>query len=139
MRILGAVTVAGLVLVSSAAAKEFHPGDLRVCNAKSCVALVHQDALNAFDYFYYSGPRPRAVPAPHLGAPYFRLLFRNGYVTGIVATSQLDRFLSYGVNIGQFPRGHWYRVPARAARELRALTIGLTPQHLTRSAIARNR
>jgi hypothetical protein len=139
MRALGALLLVGLALASTAAAKDFHPGDLRVCNAKTCIAITNQAALDAFERLYYSGPPPRRVSPPRLGAPYFRLLYRNGYVTGIVASARLDRFLSYGVNLGQFPRGHWYRVPPRAARELRAITADLTPFRLTHAAIAKNR
>ena len=48
-----------------------------------------------------------------LGAPSFELRFDNDYVTGIVATARLDRFLSYGVNTGRFEAGRWYRVYPR--------------------------
>jgi hypothetical protein len=37
------------------------------------------------------------------------------------ALGAFDRFLSYGVNIGHFDRGRWYRLPDRTARELRRL------------------
>ena len=63
--------------------------------------------------------------------------FSNGYVTGIVAAAQLDRFLSYGVNLDQFQRGRWYRVPSAAALELRRLTAGLKPRRLTVAAVAK--
>jgi hypothetical protein len=139
MRAFAFAVAAALSVVPAAAAKDFHPGDLRVCNAKSCVAITNQDALDAFDSFYYSGPPPHVVRRPRLGSSYFRLLYRNGYVTGIVATARLDRFLSYGVNTGQFPRGQWYRVPRRAASELRKVTAGMAPLRLTRAAIAKNR
>jgi len=65
-----------------------------------------------------------------------QLRFRNGYVTGIVAGAQLDRFLSYGVNLGQFAKGRWYRFPALAAAELRRLASSLRPMRLTPAAIA---
>ena len=72
-------------------------------------------------------------------APYFELRFRNGYVTGIVATQRLDRFLSYGVHLERFQRNVWYRVPAKLAAEFRGLTAGLRPLRLTRAAIAKSR
>jgi hypothetical protein len=132
--------VAFLVVVTAGAAKEFDPGDLRVCNAKRCVPIMNRPALTALGAFYYMGtePPPRA-PRPPLGARSFELRFDNGYVTGIVATARLDRFLSYGVNIGRFGAGRWYRLSAKAARELRRLTSGLAPIRLTRAAVARSR
>ena len=140
MRAFGVLALAALIAVSAAAAKDFHPGDLRVCNARSCLAIADQDVLNAFSSFYYGGPPPPArARAPRLRVPYFQLKYTNGYVTGIVATTQLDRFLSYGVNLGQFSRGRWYSVPPRAALGLRQLTEGLKPMRLTRTAVAKSR
>jgi hypothetical protein len=58
-----------------------------------------------------------------LGAPTFSNCgSRTAYVAGIVAPANLDRFLSYGVYLRRFYGGTWYRVPARAAAELRRLT-----------------
>jgi hypothetical protein len=139
MRALGVLVLTALVAVSAAAAKDFRPGDLRVCNAKSCLAIADQDVLNAFASFYYGSPPPSRARAPRLRVPYFQLKYTNGYVTGIVATAQLDRFLSYGVNLGQFSRGRWYSVPSTAAAGLRELTQGLKPMRLTRTAVAKSR
>jgi hypothetical protein len=61
--------------------------------------------LPALGSFYYSGPAPAVAPSPRMGAPYYQLRFRNGYVTGIVATARLDRFLSYGVTSAAFAAG----------------------------------
>jgi hypothetical protein len=134
---LGAfVAVTALVLVCSAAAKDFKPGDLRVCNAARCVAIADQDVLNAVGTFYYGTTKLSVVPRPRMGAPAFELRFRNGYATGIVGSAALDRFLSYGVNLGRFDRGRWYRVPAAVARELRRLTSGLAPLRVTPAALA---
>jgi hypothetical protein len=72
-------------------------------------------------------------------SPYFELRFRNGYVTGIVATQRLDRFLSYGVYLGRFRRGRWYRVPPRLGQEFRELTASLAPLRLTRAAVSKSR
>jgi hypothetical protein len=142
MRVLvfaGAVAVL-LLTATAATAKEFEPGDLRICNAKRCVPITSRPALTALGRFYYTGTSPlsRAV-RPSLGARAFELRFDNGYVTGIVAAAKLDRFLSYGVNIGRFDAGVWYRVSDRAARELRRLTAGLRPIPLTRASLARSR
>ena len=49
------------------------------------------------------------------------------------------RFLSYGVYLERFRRGQWYRLPPRAALELRTLSKGLQPLRLTRAAIAKSR
>jgi hypothetical protein len=155
VRALAALGALAAVLVPAAHAKDFRPGDLRVCNAERCVAITNRAALEALGGFYYGGTcppaalkdgacmpnertPPRAVPAVKLGEPAFELRFRNGYATGIVATARLDRFLSYGVNLGWFRRGRWYRVPAPAARELRRLASDLQPLRVTRAALARS-
>lgn len=140
----------------SATAKDFRPGDLLVCNAKRCLPIANRSALKALSVFYYGGacpplatrdgactederkPPESAPPAP-LGAAAFELRFTNGYVTGIVATARLDRFLSYGVHVGWFERGRWYRAPATAVRELRRLTTRLTPLRVTRESLAKSR
>jgi hypothetical protein len=67
------------------------------------------------------------------------LRFRNGYVTGIVATRRLDRFLSYGVYLERFARDKWYAVPYQVSSELRRLTVGLRPLRLTQGALAKSR
>ena len=135
----GVAGAAALLVLPSASAKDFGPGDLRVCNAKLCAAIVKRDVLPHLGSFYYSGPRPARVRRPALGARYYQLRFRNGYVTGIVATRRIDRFLSYGVHLQRFARGRWYALPRPLSEELRRLTIGLRPFHLTREALARSR
>jgi hypothetical protein len=57
----------------------------------------------------------------------------------IVATRRLDRFLSYGVNLGRFARNRWYAVARRMSEEIRRLTIGLRPLRGTRAALAKSR
>jgi hypothetical protein len=134
------LAAAALAVIPSATAKDFGPGDLRVCNAHRCVPIVNRAVLPLLGRFYYSDPHvPRVAPRPRLGAPAFELRFRNGYATGIVATARLDRFLSYGVNVGRFHRGVWYRIPARLAAEVRALTAGMKPLRVTRAALAKSR
>ena len=141
MRALLGALVAALVLlaVPSASAKDFGPGDLRVCNATRCVPIVKADAVKRLGPFYYSGPAPAHMSRPPLGTPYYQLRFRNNYVTGIVATQQLDRFLSYGVHLERFTRDTWYAVPAKLSAELRRLTAGMRPLHVTRAALAKSR
>ena len=130
---------AALFLVPAAAAKEFGPGDIRVCNGKRCVPIVEQEVLPSLTSLYYSGPPLAHVRRPAFGAPYFELRFPNGYVTGIVAARALDRFLSYGVHLERFARGTWYAVPRRLAQELRRLTMGMRPLRVDRAALARSR
>ena len=140
MRIVIASLVgASMLLVPSASAKDFGPGDLRVCNATRCVPIVSRGVLPYLGSFYYSGSSLARVTRPALGTPYYQLRFRNDYVTGIVATRRLDRFLSYGVHLGRFARGAWYAVPPRLSKELRRLTAALRPLRLTRVALARSR
>ena len=129
-----------LAAVPAASAKGFEPGDLRVCNATRCKPVMYLPAVTALGELYYTSPRPPARAArPRLGAPAFELRFDNGYVTGIVATANLDRFLSYGVNLGRFGAGRWYRVPRQAAKQLRRLTAGLVPLRVTQASLARSR
>lgn len=131
--------VALAIGVPAAHAKDFRPGDVRVCNAKRCKGITDRGVLPQLSAFYYSAVQPPTVRAPRLGTPYFELRYRNGYVTGIIAGGGLDRFLSYGVHLGHFERGQWYRVPADAALELRELTTAITPLRLTPAALARSR
>lgn len=128
-----------LVAVPSATAKEFRPGDLRICNHHRCVAITDPTVLNLLGAFYYTGDSPAVAHAPRLGARAFELRFSNGYATGMVATRKLDRFLSFGVNLGRFARGTWYRLPTGAALELRSLAAQLRPLHVTRRALAESR
>jgi hypothetical protein len=141
MRAILALTVAAsaLLVLPSAGAKDFPPGGLLVCNATRCAPVVKREARTQLAAFYYHRPVASGVRRPRLGAPYYELRFDNGYVTGIVATRRLDRFLSYGVNIGHFERDVWYAVPRRAAANLRKLTSDLRPLGLTRAALARSR
>jgi hypothetical protein len=128
-----------LLALPAADAKDFGPGDLRVCNAKRCVAIVKPSVLPQLGSFYYSRQSLVRVRKPALGTAYYELRFRNGYVTGIVATRRLDRFLSYGVNLGRFTRNTWYAVPRPLSAELRRLTQGLRPLSLTCAALAKSR
>jgi hypothetical protein len=125
--------------VSTAHAKGFGPGDLRVCNAERCVAIVDPAVVAGLGPFYYSSDPLVPVAAARVGTPSFELRFRNGYATGIVATRRLDRFLSYGVHLGRFRRATWYRLPRAISVELRRLTVGLAPLAVTRAALARSR
>ena len=121
---------AGVLGTTAATAKDFKPGDLRVCNAKRCIPIMNRVAAQAFAYFIYKGPQPAVARSPRVGAPSFDLRFKNGYAAGRVASAALDRFQSYGVVCGRFREGVWYRLPARAVLELRRLTASLKPLRL---------
>ncbi|HZU20052.1 MAG TPA: hypothetical protein VE982_02415 [Gaiellaceae bacterium] len=139
--VLAVAVVAALVAAAAAAAaaaKDFRPGDVRACSATRCVAIRDQRVLNAISSFYYGPTAPKAAAPPATTAPYLELRFRNGYATGAVAGPRFDRFLSYGVNLDQFAKAHWYAVPPVAARALRALAARLHPQPLPANILARS-
>jgi hypothetical protein len=134
-----AIALSALLVSPSAGAKEFRPGDVRVCNATRCVPILERSLAPQLTSFYYTGPRPVRRARPALGTPYYELRFRGGYVTGIVATGRLDRFLTYGVHEGRFDEDAWYAVPRRVSAELRRLADTLSPLRLTRAALAKSR
>jgi hypothetical protein len=133
------LAAAALLLVPGAAAKDFRPGDLRLCNTSRCVKIVDPKVVATLGPFYYSNGSPPRVQAPALGARMYELRFPNGYATGIVAGRSLDRFLSYGVNLDRFGKGVWYRVPPRLAAGLTRLATSLRPLRLTKAALAKSR
>ena len=133
------VVAAAAVAVPSALAKDFRPGDVSVCNTERCVPITKREVVAVLRPFYYSGSPPARMRTPGLGAASFELRFENGYATGIVATAKLDRFLSYGVHLGYFRRGAWYRVPPLLARELRRLTAALRPLSIMQASFDKSR
>jgi hypothetical protein len=138
--VAGSLAAAALAATPAATAKDFRPGDLRVCNARRCVAVTNPRVVALLGPFYYDGAHDaRVAPRPRMGARYFELRFSNGYVSGIAATARLDRFLSYGVNLGRFHRRVWYRIPARISAELRRLTARMKPLHITQAALDKSR
>ena len=101
--LVASVAAVALVALPAASAKDFKPGDVRICNADQCKAVVNRKALAVLARFYYDGhTTPARATKPQLGQPYYKLRYPNGYVTGIVAARHLDRFLSYGVVDGRF-------------------------------------
>ncbi len=129
LRLLSIAAVCA-VLAPSAVAKDFRPGDLRVCGRDACVSITNRHLLQILsDYYYGSGPAPRAARVPR-GAPGFELRFENGYASGMIATKKLDRFRAYGFYCGRFERGRWYRFPPCAAAALRKLTAGMRPMRV---------
>jgi hypothetical protein len=124
---VGLLVAAALLAVPAASGKDIKPGDVRLCNSKRCVSITNRVVLGKLESFYYGSYALTTVRRPTRGAPYYELQFRNGYVTGIVATKRLDHFLSHGVNVGRFAQGRWYGVPPRVSAELRRLAVGLRP------------
>jgi hypothetical protein len=134
------IALLSLVLLPQAAgAKSLQPGDVLVCDATTCIPIMDQRVVDGLAHMYYGSRAPVRVHAPKLGKPYVYLRFRNQYITGIVATDHLDRFLSYGVNSSQFGADSWYAVPPAAAAGLRRLTWGMHPLHVNWSALSRSR
>lgn len=126
--LVGVLVLGSLIFSPVAAAKAFRPGDVRLCSAQRCVRIESQPVLDALAAFYYdSGRRPVSVGAPRVGARSFKLEFSNGYVSGVAAGSDLDRFRSGGVNLEQFADGVWYRLPSLVSSGLRRLADALPP------------
>lgn len=135
---LGAVGVVFLALVPAATAKDFDPGDLRVCAANRCRPIKNQRVLNGLSAFYYGSVEPNQVRAPMNRAPSVELRFRNGYVTGVAAGIRFDFFLSFGVNLGQFAARRWYVIPVRASAEIKRLAAQVRPRPLPRNVLERS-
>jgi len=121
------IATVALLAVPAATAKDFAPGDLRVCGRTQCVPIMNRSVLRVLSAYYW-GPRrvPRAGPVRR-GAPGFELRFADGHPSGMVASAWLNRFRAYGFMCGRFERGSWYRFPARAVVEIRRLTKRLRP------------
>jgi hypothetical protein len=95
------------------------------------VPIVNRSLLRVLSSYYWGPGRPlRAAPVRN-GAPAFELRFSKDYVSGIVASSRLDRFRAYGFFCERFQRGRWYRFPARASTALRKLTARLRPMRVS--------
>ena len=121
------IATCGLLLAPSALAKDFGPGDLRVCGRHHCVPITNRHLLGIMSRYYYGPGRVSRAERVRLGAPGFELRYKNGYASGIVATAKLERFRAYGFYCGRFQRGRWYRFPAGAAAALRRMTAGMHP------------
>jgi hypothetical protein len=127
-----------LLLPQAASAKQFRPGDVRACGVHRCVTIRSRHVLDALAKFYYGRPSPTRAVAPRKRSPYFRLVYRDGYVTGVAAGSRFNRFLSFGVNLGQFSARTWYALPARVSLELRLLAVRLSAGRLPRNILSRS-
>ena len=117
------VAVAFLVLASAAVAlaKDFAPGDIRLCGTDRCAAVMDPDVANEFADFIYGEDHVRVVRPPRANEPAFELKTSDGLAMGRVSGKRLNRALVYGLYCGRFKRGRWYLVPPRIASELRRL------------------
>ena len=136
--VLAIAALAVLLGAGGAGAKEFASGDVRVCDATRCVPVMRPTMVRLLARFIYTGPTPATVARPAWGAPAFELRYRNGYVTGVIGSTRLDRFLSFGVYAERFRPRVWYRVPPELGVELRRLTAGMKPYRVTRALVARS-
>ena len=121
------LTACGLLAIPAATAKDVGPGDLRVCGRSHCVPIMNRRLVRILNAYYW-GPRPviRAGPVRR-GAPAFALRWRDGYVSGLVAGADLNRFRAHGFFCERFVRGRWYRFRAEATVWLKKLTTQLRP------------
>jgi hypothetical protein len=128
------LTLAGcavaLLAVPSAVAKDFGPGDLRVCGRHHCVSITNRHLVRILSDYYWGAGRVTRVPRAPREAPGFELRWKDGHPSGMVATTKLDRFRAYGFYCERFQRSKWYRFPARAAAALRKLTAGFRPMRV---------
>ena len=136
--LLAAVVLAVLLAAGGAGAKEFAPGDVRVCDATRCVPVTTPAIVRLLARFVYTGTKPAVVARPAWGAPAFELRYRNNYAAGVAASARLDRFLSFGVYAERFRPRVWYRMPPELGVELRRLTEGMRPYRVTRALVAKS-
>ena len=98
-----AAAAAVLALAPGASAKEFTPGDLRICNTQRCVAVKSRPALQALFQLYYADPSPDLAPRARLGARSYQLRYRNDYVTGISPAQRSIAFSATASTWGTSP------------------------------------
>src|SRR5439155_20115606 len=125
--ILLLVTACGLLAVPSAVAKDFGPGDLRVCGRHHCVSITNRHLLRILSDYYYGSRRVPRASRVRLGAPGFELCYKNGYASGMGAGTMLKRFRVYGLYCLCFEWGSWFWFPSRSAYAVR--TVSATTRH----------
>jgi hypothetical protein len=137
--VLAAVCLAVAASAANATTmKEFRPGDVRACGVDRCIAIRSQRVLDALARFYYGSPAPTRASVPAKRAPYLRLVYRDGYVTGVAVGTRFTRFLSFGVNLGQFAARRWYAVPGPVAADLRRLGTNISTARLPKNILSRS-
>ena len=127
MKVFGALLAASLLIPAAVSAKEFQPGDLRVCGATQCRVIKDESVTNRFGSFLYGEGRVAFARTPKVGSPVFQLRFKRG-PAGVIVNDTSARI--HGLNCGRFRRGRWYPLP----RELHGLARGLRPKRLRGSA-----
>jgi hypothetical protein len=132
VRLALVLVAAALLAIPAAFAKDFQPGDLKICGRDHCVPIQDRKVLKVLSSLYWGPGRPRRAQPVHAGARAFELRFGDDYASGMVASRGLDRFRAYGFYCGRFQRGKWYRVPARAVVAFLQLTKGLRPATVPR-------
>jgi hypothetical protein len=121
------LATSGLLAIPAAVAKDFGPGELRVCGRSQCVPIVNKRLLRILSNYYWGPSRIVRTAPVHRGARAFALRWRNGYTSGLVGGAGLERFRGHGFFCGRFVPGHWYRFPAEATVWLKRLTAGMRP------------
>ena len=118
------VAVSALLLGTPAAsAKDFRPGDLRVCGAVHCRVVTERAQARTFSAFLYGNGRPRRASAPRVGSPVFQLRLKDGFVAALLSPAAIR---VHGLFCERFVRGRWYRLPS----SLRNIGAGLEPKRL---------
>jgi hypothetical protein len=111
------------LLVPAANAKEFRPGDLRVCGATQCRLFKDAPTSRRISELLYGATPVIRARTPRVGSPVFQLRFEGG-PAGVILNE--TAFRVHGLNCGRFQRGQWYRLP----RPLQRLAAGLKPKRL---------
>lgn len=125
MKTFGVVLAAALVVAAAALAKEFPPGELRVCGATRC-RVVSDAQSGAFSSLLWGDRSVTRAPSPRGGSPVFQLRFEDGPAGAIISATAIR---VHGLNCSRFQRGRWYRLRA----SLRGVASGLTPKRLRTS------
>jgi hypothetical protein len=99
MRLFGALLTASLLIPAVVWAKDFGPGDLRVCGAARCRVIEDGTASSRFGRFLYGNERVVPVPTPRVGSPVFQLRFKDG-PAGVILNRTAARV--HGLNCGRF-------------------------------------
>jgi hypothetical protein len=110
----------------AASAKDFRPGDLRICGAAHCRVVTEHAQARAFSAFLYGSSRVERVKTPRPGSPVFQLRLRDGFVAALLSANAVR---VHGLYCERFQRGHWYRLPP----SLRTVAAGLVPKRLRAS------
>ena len=125
MRFPPLLLAASILLLGTpaASAKDFRPGDLRVCGAVHCRVVTERAQARAFSAFLYGNGRLVRASAPRVGSPVFQLRLKDGFVAALLSRASIR---VHGLYCERFMRGRWYRLPP----SLRNIGAGLEPKRL---------